>query len=265
MKVDINSTANPKVKWVKSLHNNSARRREGVFLVEGSKEITYAIDGGFKPVTFFICPDIYNDSLSGINTEDVFTVNKVVFEKISYRSGSDGIIAIFQSKSTKLDSLNLSSNPSLLVLEAVEKPGNLGAIIRTADGAGIDGVIICDEKTDFFNPNVIRSSVGLVFTKQVANGTKEEAYDFLQKHEITAYGAIISDKSRNYTDTDFTPPSAIILGTEHDGLSEFWQTRSKPIMIPMKGLNDSLNVSNAAAVISYELVRQRSEATEHTK
>lgn len=265
MKVDINSTANPKVKWVKSLHNNSARRREGVFLIEGSKEITYAIDGGFKPVTFFICPDFYNDSLSGINTEDVFTVNKVVFEKISYRSGSDGIIAIFQPKSTKLDSLNLSSNPSILVLEAVEKPGNLGAIIRTADGAGIDGVIICDEKTDFFNPNVIRSSVGLVFTKQIANGTKEEVYDFLQKHEITAYGAIISDKSRNYTDTNFTTPSAIILGTEHDGLSKFWQSRSESIMIPMKGLNDSLNVSNAAAIISYELVRQRSNATENTK
>ena len=265
MKVNINSTANPKVKWVKSLHNNSARRREGVFLVEGAKEIIYALDGGFLPVAFFICPDIYINNLSGINAEDIFTVSKVVFEKISYRSGSDGIIAVLQSKSTKLGSLNFGDNPCFLVIEAVEKPGNLGAIIRTADGAGIDGVIICDEKTDFFNPNVIRSSVGLVFTKQVANGTKEEAYDFLQKHEITAYGAIISDKSRNYTDANFTTPSAIILGTEHDGLSKFWQTRSKPIMIPMKGLNDSLNVSNAAAVISYELVRQRSEATEHTK
>lgn len=257
MNIEITSTSNPKIKWVKSLHKNSTRRSEGVFLVEGAKEIAYAIDGDFQPKCMFICPEIYGETLVVEESSELYTVTKEVFEKITYRSGSDGLLAVFEVRQQSLAALNFGENPSFLVLEAIEKPGNLGAIIRTADGAGIDAVIVCDERTDVFNPNVIRSSVGTVFTKQVATGTNEEVYDFLEKHEITAYGAILSDEAETFTSADLSIPSAVVLGTEHEGLSNFWKSRVKPIMIPMLGSNDSLNVSNAAAILAYETVRQR--------
>lgn len=257
MNIDITSSSNPKIKWVKSLHKNSTRRSEGAFLVEGAKEIAYALDGGYTPKTFFICPDLFKEDISEVAVENIFTVSQDVFEKISYRSGSDGLLAVFEAKEKKLDELNFGENPCFLVIEAVEKPGNLGAIIRTADGAGIDGIIICDQRADIFNPNVIRSSVGTVFSKQIASGSNQAVYDFLEKHEITSYGAILSSESETYTKADFSIPSAIILGTEHEGLSSFWKSRVKPIAIPMLGQNDSLNVSNAAAILAYEVVRQR--------
>lgn len=255
--MDIISTTNPKIKWVKSLHKNSTRRNEGVFLVEGAKEIAAAIKGGFTPKCFFVCPEIYKEDVSEIAVDNFFSVSQDAYEKISYRSGTEGLLAVFEARQKTLEQLNFGDNPVFLVLESIEKPGNLGAIIRTADGARIDAVIVCDEKTDIFNPNVIRSSIGTVFTKQVAMGSSERVYDFLEKHEITAYGAILSDDSENFTKADFSIPSAIVLGTEHEGLSTFWKERVQPVMIPMLGSNDSLNVSNAAAVLAYEAVRQR--------
>ncbi len=260
----IASTSNPKIKWVKSLHKNSTRREEGVFLVEGAKEIAYALDGGYLPHSLFVCPEIYGGKdlrTESLNLREIMTVSKEVYEKISYRGSTDGIIAVFQAKHRGLDELNFGENPFFIIVESVEKPGNLGAILRTADGAGADGVIICDERTDVFNPNVIRSSVGTVFTKQVAAANNADVYDFLEKHEITAYGAILSDQSSLYSSVDFTSPIAIVLGTEHEGLSDFWKQRSKPLIIPMLGENDSLNVSNAAAIFAYEVVRQRYENT----
>ncbi len=256
----ISSTSNPKIKWVKSLHKNSTRRSENVFLVEGAKEISIALDGGYEPHSFFICPELYGKVELGsqsLDLRDVYTISKDVYEKIAYRGNSDGLLGVFHAQEKTLERLNLSENPFLLVVESVEKPGNLGAIIRTADGAGADGIIVCNEKTDIFNPNVIRSSVGTVFTKQVIAAKNEDVFDFLEKHEITAYGAILSDTSVHYSDVDLTAPSAIILGTEHEGLSEFWKERTQPIIIPMNGINDSLNVSNAAAILAYEVVRQR--------
>ena len=257
----IASTANPKIKWVKSLHKNSTRREEGVFLVEGAKEIAYALDGGFLPHSLFVCPEIYGDQLPKQTDTEIYTISKDCYEKITYRGSTDGLLAVFQAKQRTLDEVTFGENPLFLVVEGVEKPGNLGAIIRTADGAGVDAVIVCDEKTDIFNPNVIRSSVGTVFTKQVVAASSNDVYDFLEKHEINAYGAILSDKSLPYSQTDFSLPTALVLGTEHQGLSEFWKERSKPIIIPMLGANDSLNVSNAAAILAYEAVRQRYEDT----
>lgn len=259
MDYNITSTANPKIKWVKSLHKNSTRRSEDVFLVEGAKEIAFAIEGGYEPLSMFICPDIFEEDISTqiLDLREVYTVTQEVFEKITYRGSSDGLLAVFQAKAKKLEALNLGESPFFIIVESVEKPGNLGAIIRTADGAGADAVIVCDERTDIFNPNVIRSSVGTVFSKQVSSGSKEEVFDFLEKHEISAYGALLSDGSTTYTQANFIGPTAIILGTEHEGLSEFWKARTKPVIIPMLGNNDSLNVSNAAAVLAYEVVRQR--------
>jgi TrmH family RNA methyltransferase len=286
MNMRITSTSNSRIKWIRSLHKNSARREEGVFLVEGAKEVVSAIDGGYTPLSLFIYPEItssaseqgstlqeakdfslksqdFSSLLAGLNLGDikeVYEVSKECYEKVSYRSGTNGIVGVFQAKNRSLDELTFGDNPLFIVVESVEKPGNLGAIIRTADGAGVDGVIICDEKADVFNPNVIRASVGTVFSKQVVASTNQEVHGFLQKHKITPYGAILSDKSETYTKADLTKPTALVLGTEHDGLTDFWVERSKPIQIPMNGTNDSLNVSNAAAVLTYEAVRQRSSA-----
>lgn len=256
MNIDITSTANPKIKWLYSLHTNSTRRREGVFVVEGAKEIASALEAGYEPQSLFICPDIYGHEVPKI-TEEMYTISKECFAKVAYRIGSDGLIAVFKAKSKTLEELNFGENPFFLIVESVEKPGNLGAIIRTADGAHVDAVIVCDERTDVYNPNVIRSSVGTVFTKQVVAASNADVYDFLQKHEITPYGALLSEESKTYTDVDLSISSAVVLGTEHEGLSEFWQQRAQPIIIPMLGSNDSLNVSNAAAVLAYEAVRQR--------
>jgi TrmH family RNA methyltransferase len=257
----IASTSNPKIKWVKSLHKNSTRREEGVFVVEGAKEIAYALDGGYLPHSLFVCPEIYGEDVPKQAGTEIYSISKDCYEKIAYRGSSDGLLAVFKSKERSLEALTFGENPFFIVVESVEKPGNLGAIIRTADGAGADGVIICDAKADIFNPNVIRSSVGTVFGKQVVAASNEEVYDFLEKHEIAAYGAILSDASVVYSQSDHTVPTALILGTEHEGLSDFWVQRSKPIVIPMLGENDSLNVSNAAAVLAYEVVRQRYEDT----
>lgn len=260
----ISSLSNPKIKWVKSLHKNSTRREENVFVVEGAKEIAFAIEGGYEPKCMFICPDIYGEvdlKSESLDLREVYNVSREVFEKITYRGSSDGLLAVFHAKSKSLDQLNFGESPFFIVVESVEKPGNLGAIIRTADGAGADAVLICDERTDIFNPNVIRSSVGTVFAKQVVAASSAEVFDFLEKHEIAAYAALLSKDSENYSTIDFTDPTAIVLGTEHEGLSEFWQERAKPIIIPMLGSNDSLNVSNAAAVLAYEVVRQRYENT----
>jgi TrmH family RNA methyltransferase len=260
----ITSTTNPKIKWVKSLHKNSTRRGEGVFLVEGAKEIAFALEGGYEPMCMFICPEIYGEvdlRAESLDLREIYNVSKEVFEKIAYRGSSDGLLTVFKAKKRTLDQLNFGESPFFIIVESVEKPGNLGAIIRTADGAGADAVLICDERTDVFNPNVIRSSVGTVFAKQVVAASSETVFDFLEKHEIAAYGAILSRDSESYTNADFTDPTALILGTEHEGLSDFWKERVKPIVVPMLGSNDSLNVSNAAAILAYEVVRQRYDNT----
>jgi TrmH family RNA methyltransferase len=262
MNLTITSTSNPKIKWVKSLQNNSTRKSEGVFVVEGSKEAGYAVDNEFQLHSIFVCPEIYGEITPFGDDIEVYSINKDCFEKIAYRGSSDGVIAIFHNKERRLDNVTMGEIPFFLVVESVEKPGNLGAIIRTADGAGADGVIICDERADIYNPNVIRSSVGTLFASQVISASTTDVMDFLQKHEITPYGAVLSDSSINYTVADLTKPTALILGGEHDGLSQEWRDNVQPIQIPMLGTNDSLNVSNAAAILAYEVVRQRGSRSE---
>jgi TrmH family RNA methyltransferase len=164
---------------------------------------------------------------------------------------------VAKQKTHSLDSIRLSANPLVLVLESVEKPGNLGGILRTADAAGLDAVIICDPKTDFYNPNVIRSSVGCIFTNQVATATSEEALSWLKKNNIVPYSTYLK-ASRPYHTVDYTKPCAIVMGTEATGLSNVWTTEDQnPIIIPMHGRIDSMNVSTAAAVIVFEARRQR--------
>jgi RNA methyltransferase, TrmH family len=256
----ITSTQNPKVKSLLNLEKPRERRKQGLFVIEGKKEIKMALDAGYKIGNLFFCDDIISpDELSSLHTEDklMIPVAKDVFDKIAVRENSGGVLAVAEQKAHSLKQIDLSKNPLILVLESVEKPGNLGAILRTADAAGVDAVIICDPQTDFYNPNVIRSSIGCVFTKQIASATSEEAIEWLNKNRIAIYCTYLK-ASQQYDLVDFTNPSAIVMGTEATGLSDLWVKNStQNIIIPMQGMIDSMNVSTAAAVVVFEAKRQR--------
>jgi TrmH family RNA methyltransferase len=257
----ISSTHNPKIKSLLALEKPRERRKQQLFVIEGKKEIALALEAGYKIGNLFFCDEIISlNELRVLGLSDRFLarVTKPVFDKIAVRENSGGIIAVAEMKPHGLNHVALSKNPLVLVLEAVEKPGNLGAILRTADAAGIDAVICCDPQTDFYNPNVIRSSLGCVFTKQVATATSEETIDWLKKNHLAIYCTYLQS-SRLYTDIDFTKPCAIVMGTEATGLSDLWIKNSDAnIIVPMHGKIDSMNVSTAAAVVVFEARRQRS-------
>jgi TrmH family RNA methyltransferase len=256
----ITSAQNPKIKNVIALEKARERKKQNLLIIEGLKELSLAVEGGYQINSVFFCPDIINDEqlLKIVRKENLLIpVEKNVFEKIAYRESTGGIIALAQQKEHALASIKLSANPLLLILEAVEKPGNLGAILRTADAAGVDAVIICDPQTDFYNPNVIRSSVGCVFTKQIAAATSEETISWLKQNDISIYCTYLQ-ASKAYHLTDYSKPCAIVMGTESTGLSDIWVERSDAnIIIPMQGKIDSMNVSTAAAVVVFEAKRQR--------
>lgn len=260
MHLIITSVNNPRIKNVLALEKPRERKKQGLFVVEGKKEIRFACDAGYDIMNLFFCEDLISlEDVKEFNVPQgsLIAVSVDVFGKLAIREGSGGVIAVARQKTHELDALKLGVNPLILVLEAVEKPGNLGAILRTADAAGLDAVIICDPKTDFYNPNVIRSSIGCIFTKQVASATSDETLHWLKQHGITPYSTYLK-ASRPYHTVDFTKPSAIVMGTEATGLSQTWITEDQnPIIIPMEGRIDSMNVSTAAAVIVFEARRQR--------
>ncbi|MBX2916071.1 MAG: RNA methyltransferase [Cyclobacteriaceae bacterium] len=256
----ITSTQNPKIKSLLALEKPRERRKQQLFVVEGAQEVRMAIEAGYRMGNIFFCEEILNKKESGdLLQQDklLIPVSKEVFDKIAIRESTGGILAVAEQKTHRLQDIKLSANPLLLILEAVEKPGNLGAILRTADAAGVDAVVICDPQTDFYNPNVIRSSVGCVFTKQIASATSEETIRWLKQNHINIYCTYLK-ASKPYYQTDFTKPCAIVMGTEATGLSNLWvQNSAANIIIPMQGIIDSMNVSNAAAVVVFEARRQR--------
>lgn len=256
----ITSTHNPKVKSLLSLEKPRERRRQQQFIVEGKKEIGLALQAGYKIGNLFYCVDIFPETdLNSLNIEDKFLVpvTQEVFDKIAVRENSGGVIAVAEMKTHRLEEIKLGKNPLVLVLESVEKPGNLGAILRTSDAAGVDAVIICDPQTDFYNPNVVRSSLGCIFTKQIAAASSEETIAWLKKNNVSIYCTYLK-ALRPYHEVDFRRPTAIVMGTEATGLSEVWIKNSLTnIIIPMHGKIDSMNVSTAAAVVVFEAVRQR--------
>ena len=260
MHFTITSTHNPKIKNLLALEKPRERRKQGLFVVEGRNEVRLAREAGYKMGNLFFCDElITGEELKTLSDGEtlLIPVSREVFEKVAIRENSGGVLAVAEQKTHRLDALRLSANPLLLVLESVEKPGNLGAILRTADAAALDAVIICDPATDFYNPNVIRSSVGCIFTNQVASATTAEALAWLKHHRITPYSTYLK-ASRSYHSVDYTVPCAIVMGTESTGLSETWTTAEQnPIIIPMQGKVDSMNVSTAAAVIIFEARRQR--------
>lgn len=257
----ITSHQNPKIKNIITLEKARERKRQNLFVIEGVKELSLAAEGKYKINSVFFCPEIISAETVRTIIKDenlLIPVQQSVFEKIAYRDGTGGVIAVAELKVHTLKNIQLRKNPLLLILEAVEKPGNLGAILRTADAANVDAVIICDPHTDFYNPNVIRSSVGCIFTTQIASATSEETIQWLKKNTIPIFATYLQ-ASKPYYEIDFTNPSAIIMGTESTGLSPVWiQHADATIIIPMQGKIDSMNVSSAAAVVIFEANRQRS-------
>jgi TrmH family RNA methyltransferase len=254
------SPSNPRIKNVLKLKEKSAERKlQNLIVVEGLREILMAKENGFGIKTLFVCEDISGKKSKELvsNASHLVRISKEVFHKITYRENSDGLLALVIPKHLRLKDLKLSENPLLIVLESVEKPGNLGAILRTADASGADAVIVCDPKTDIYNPNVIRSSIGCIFSKQVVAANSDEVINFLQEKKIKSYAAALTAK-KNYAGSDLAIPCAIVLGTEAEGLSQKWLgSADEQIKIPMLGKTDSLNVSASCAVIVYEAVRQR--------
>jgi TrmH family RNA methyltransferase len=259
----ISSLQNERVKLIARLGAKAKERKsQGLFVIEGAREMSLAIAGGYAFDSVYVCPELfaktdYPEVLQAIPETGCYELSEAVFQKIAYREGSDGILALARPRPHRLSDLPLSDNPFIIVLEAVEKPGNLGAILRTADAARVDAVVVCDPLTDIYNPNVIRSSVGCLFTVPVAVATNDECRHFLQSRNIQSLAAELT-AAQWYQDTDFTGPSAIVMGTEADGLTDFWlQNADRRIKIPMRGVIDSLNVSVSTAILSFEAMRQR--------
>ncbi len=256
--MQIESLQNPKIKNLLKLQEKSReRKKQGLFVVEGIQENQLAQDAGFEPMEFFICPDIFPNSFE-IKISNQNEVSKSLFEKIAYRGTTGGIIGVYIIKTKGVSNVQLPENSLIVVLESVEKPGNLGAVLRTCDGAGVDLVVVCDPLVDFFNPNVIRSSVGTIFTNQLVSTTKEELVSWLKKEKVQIISTFLNENTKSLYDLNFSKSSAIVFGTEAFGLTNFWVENSDELIkIPMKGKVDSLNVSNAAAICIYEAVRQK--------
>ncbi len=257
----ITSVQNPYIKSLVQLQEKAkVRKQTGTFLIEGQREIELALKGGYEIETILICTDLAqpSENLKIPRSEhQIIEISKEVYQKLAYRDTTEGILAIAKTKLLALSDLKLSKNPLILVGEAIEKPGNVGAILRTADAANIDAVIIANPKSDLYNPNIIRSSVGCLFTRQIAVGTTEEVIAYLKANNITIYSATLQDSTEYHTQ-DYTTPTALVVGTEATGLSEKWRTEStKNIIIPMQGEIDSMNVSVAAAILLFEAKRQR--------
>lgn len=255
----ITSLHNPRIKNLLLLQEKSReRRKQNLIVVEGFREVGIALKAGYLLKEAYYCPEVAELDLSIIPHETkIVEISRPVFEKLAYREGSDGFIALFEPANLKIDGLKLRDNPLIVILESVEKPGNLGAILRTADAVDADAVIICDPLTDIYNPNVIRSSIGCVFSRQVVACSSEEAQQWLKKNNIISYAAELTASSR-YDTHDFKKPTAFVMGTEADGLTDSWiNFCDHRIIIPMLGSIDSLNVSVSTAVLLFEAMRQR--------
>ena len=256
----ITSTQNARIKHVVTLQQKSSlRREEGLFVVEGQREIEHCIACGYEIVELFVL-----DTTNYTGDIEPTFVTAQVYEKMAYRESTEGIIAVAKVKSHRLQDLKFNKqNPLVVVLESVEKPGNQGAILRTAEAANVDAVIVCDPLTDIYNPNLIRASIGGVFSVPVATCASKECIEFLKANKIRILTAQLQD-SYDYYDYDMSHATALVMGTESTGLSQQWRDAADVhIRIPMLGRLDSLNVSVSTAILIYEAVRQRNKVYQH--
>jgi TrmH family RNA methyltransferase len=264
MEMRITSLANPKVKRAVKLRQRSHRDEFGLLLIEGYREVKRALDNAYAPAELFYAPDLFQ----GSNEPDLLRrcaeagaelleCTAPVFQKMSYRDRPDGLLAVAPQRRRTLADLVLPPNALLIVGEAIEKPGNLGTILRSADAAGVHAVLVCDRCTDIFNPNVVRASIGTLFSLPVVETSTPDALAWLNANGIRVLAAM-PDASAVYSEVDMTGPTAIVVGTEQYGLSEAWaQAAHTRVRIPMLGQADSLNVAGATTILLYEALRQR--------
>ncbi|NJW51621.1 TrmH family RNA methyltransferase [Salinimicrobium oceani] len=258
----ISSFQNQTIKRLLQLQEKARlRKKEKAFVVEGVREIELALKGGFQVQELYLNPDLFpaekGEKLLA-SAAEVIHLSPEVYEKIAYRGSTEGVIAVVAAKEHSLDQIKFKSkSPLILVAEAPEKPGNIGALLRTADAAAVDAVLIANPRTDLFNPNIIRSSVGCVFTNQIATGSTSEIIAFLKARQIAIFGAALQ-ASVPYHSVDLTGGCAIVVGTEATGLSDEWlENTTQNIIIPMEGEIDSMNVSVTAGILVFEAKRQR--------
>lgn len=271
----ITSRQNPKILKLVRLRERSSREKEGVFPLEGMREIERATANGIRIEEFYFCPEqmrspaakaIAEKMQATLPGENCFELSPSAFEKISYRDRPEGVLAVARMRRHGLDALpepGAGRAPLYLVAESIEKPGNLGALLRTADSAGCTALICCGAGTDIYNPNAVRASQGTLFSVPLAVAPASDVYDWLKKRNIRIF-ATTPDAEKLYWDCDFCEPAAILLGTEATGLSGFWLENAEaksviPIAIPQLGAADSLNVSMAAGICLFEAVRQRTK------
>lgn len=273
----ITSLQNESIKNIIKLSDNSRYRKDcGLFVVEGVREVGLALAIGYEVNQLFICEEVFDGNWEkpsksfvidgnrileydfAFDPKVIKIVNRAVFNKMAYRESTGGVIATFKSKYKTFDDVKLKKNSLVVVVESVEKPGNLGAILRTCDASNVDLLIICNPLADIFNPNVIRSSIGCVFTTNIVTTDNESALAWLKHNNIKCYAAALTDKSQPYHTFDFKGSGAFIMGTEAYGLSNFWLENSdEQVVIPMRGKIDSLNVATATAILIFEAMRQR--------
>lgn len=261
MEKKITSLQNPEVKRVVSLTEKTRDRREqNRFVVEGVREISLAQQSGYFFEKLFVCQELYKPEVEypiDLKSDELIEVSVEVYNKMAYRTGDGGLLGLAEQKTHRLSDLLLPQEPLILVLESLEKPGNLGAILRTCDAAGVDAVIVCDGKTDIYNPNAIRSGVGCLFTNQIAVCSTNEAISWLKQGGISIFTSDLT-ASQGYHQVNYKKASAIVMGSEAWGVSQLWKEAATAcIKIPMRGKIDSMNVSNSAAILIYEAMRQR--------
>jgi TrmH family RNA methyltransferase len=265
----ITSLQNARVKDALALRDSRQRRKHGLFLIDGGREIARAVDAGVALEELFVCLALCggDDADCGRLLERIAAmpvrqteVSSAVFERLAFGQRAEGIVAVARPPLTTLDDLRLPACPLVAVLEGVEKPGNIGAVLRSADAAGVSALIVADGGTDLYNPNTIRASLGTIFTVPVCAASAAAARDWLSRQRIPIFAARV-DAAALYTDIDLTGPAAIVLGSEAAGLSPIWTAGVTAIRLPMHGAADSLNVSAAAAVLFYEALRQRGLAS----
>jgi len=256
----ISSVQNPFIKSLVQLQEKAkARKQAGTFLIEGKREIELAIKGNYEIESILFLPELVSEAeLAALSPRiQLIEITKEVYQKLAYRDTTEGILAVAKTKPLRLQDLQLSQNPLILVAEAPEKPGNIGALLRTADAANLDAVIIANPKSDLYNPNIVRSSVGGLFTNQIATGSTQEIISFLQQKKINFYCATLQNSTPYHTQ-NYTNPTALVVGTEATGLTDAWRAAAtQNIIIPMQGEIDSMNVSVAAAILIFEAKRQR--------
>ena len=252
----ITSKTNPRIKNIVKLQKASERREQNLIIIEGQREIGRAQKCGFEIDQLYVCPTLLREPLN-IHANYTEEVSEDVFDKIAYREGSDGLLALARPKYKSLSEFKPKKDALIIVLETVEKPGNLGAVMRTADAAGVDAVIVADPGTDLYNPNAIRASIGCIFSVPVYACSTEECIQWLKSNNITIYCTYLK-ASIDYLDADFRKASAIVMGTEATGISDAWvNAADQNIIIPMNGIADSLNVSVTTAIVTFEAIRQR--------